>query len=126
MLDDGQRKAIDDLLDAVRRDPTVLPIEQLAAVRAEGMAVDVDRRGDETVVVASPGPDRRLDALSPREREVVMLAAAGFSNAQIADALFISLATVKDHVHSALRRTEMSSRTQLVAAWYGGLGPELS
>ena len=35
--------------------------------------------------------------------------------------LFISLATVKDHMHAILRKTGLSSRAQLIAAWYGGL-----
>lgn len=121
MIDQAQRQAIDELVAAVRSEPTTLPFAQLAAVRDAGLRVEVDRRGDETFVLAQRGPDARLDRLSPREREVVMLAAAGFSNRQIAEALFISLATVKDHVHSALKRTGLSSRTELVAGWYGGL-----
>ena len=40
-------------------------------------------------------------------------------NRQIADALSISLATVKDHVHAVLEKTGCSNRTQLVAAWLG-------
>lgn len=45
--------------------------------------------------------------------------AAGLSNRQIADALFISLATVKDHVHAILTKTGLDSRSQVAAAWYG-------
>lgn len=50
-----------------------------------------------------------------------MLVAAGFSNQQVGAALFISLATVKDHVHSALGKMGLRSRSQIIAAWYGGL-----
>jgi two-component system, NarL family, nitrate/nitrite response regulator NarL len=50
-----------------------------------------------------------------------MLVAGGFSNAQIATALFVSLATVKDHVHAILRKTQLDSRAQMIAAWYGGI-----
>ena len=121
MIDQAQRQVIDELLEAVRPEPTTLPVAQLAAIRNAGLRVEVDRRGGETLVLAQRGPDPRLEQLTRREREVVMLAAAGFSNRQIADALFISVATVKDHVHSALRRTGLSSRTELVAGWYGGL-----
>lgn len=51
-----------------------------------------------------------------------MLAASGYSNAQLATALFISVPTVKDHMHSILRKAGLDSRAQLIAAWYGGLG----
>ena len=48
--------------------------------------------------------------------------AAGYTNQQIAIALSISLGTVKDHVHSILTKTGFETRSQLIAAWYGGLG----
>ncbi len=49
------------------------------------------------------------------------LVAAGFTNAQIADTLFIGVATVKDHVHSILKKTELRSRSEVAACWYGQL-----
>lgn len=122
MIGDEQRAAVDALLEDVRTDPTKLPIQSIAAIRAAGVDVSVERHEGTDVVCITPRADDRLRRLSAREREVAMLAAAGFSNAQIAAALFISVATVKDHMHSALRKTELSSRAQLIAAWYGGLG----
>ena len=121
MISDDHRDRIDGLLRAIRDDPTTMPLREIAEVRAAGLQVEVDRRSGTEVVVVSPQGDPRLERLSPREREVAMLAAAGYSNQQIASALFVSLATVKDHMHSALRKTELSSRSQLIAAWYGGL-----
>lgn len=58
----------------------------------------------------------RLAALSPREREVARLVAAGLPNKRIARELGIGLATVKDHVHHALARTGLPSRAALAAA----------
>ncbi len=43
-----------------------------------------------------------LDALSPREREVLALMAEGYSNAGIARRLFVTEGTVEKHVHSIL------------------------
>jgi len=63
-----------------------------------------------------------LPALTPRERDVLLLVADGMSNAQIATALFLSQATVKSHLRSILSKFHLSSRTEVVAlAWRTGL-----
>lgn len=85
------------------------------------VSITVDREGEEPVVYVAPRPDRRFDVLTKREFEVATLVAAGFTNAQIADTLFISVATVKDHVHSILKKTELGTRSEVAACWYGGL-----
>lgn len=51
--------------------------------------------------------------ITRREKEILQLIIAGNSNQEIADALFISLATVKDHIHNLFRKTEVKSRVQL-------------
>ena len=119
MVDDHTRRRVRALLDALRDRPTELPVAELVELAVTPVQVEVDRRGDEPVVFVWPRPDPRFDALSPREYEVATLVAAGFSNAQIADALFISVATVKDHVHSILAKTDLASRSEVAAAWYG-------
>jgi pimeloyl-ACP methyl ester carboxylesterase/DNA-binding CsgD family transcriptional regulator len=55
-------------------------------------------------------------ALSPREREVVILVARGLSNRQVAEELSISPATVERHVANILGKLGYHSRAQ-VAAW---------
>jgi DNA-binding CsgD family transcriptional regulator len=60
--------------------------------------------------VAGPG------SLTPREREVVGLLAAGLTNSQLADRLYISPRTAAVHVSNILAKLGMSSRTE-VAAW---------
>lgn len=121
MIDPEVRRRVDALLTTVRRDPDVLPVAEVVALRETGLDVGIDRSDeDETVVYVTQRPDPRLARLTPREREVATLAAAGFSNEQIAATLFVSLATVKDHMHSIFSRTGLTSRSQLVAAWYGG------
>lgn len=54
--------------------------------------------------------------LTGREVEVLRLAAAGEPNAQIADQLFISAATVKTHLNRAYEKLGVRSRTAAVAA----------
>ena len=51
--------------------------------------------------------------LTAREREIIELIGAGRSNQEIADRLFVSLATVKDHNHNIFRKTGVRSRLEL-------------
>lgn len=121
MADVETRRRVRALLDAVRERPTELPLESVVQLAASGVNLSIDRDGPEPVVFVNPRPSARFDALTPREFEVATLVAAGFSNAQICEALFISVATVKDHVHSILAKTDLESRTEVAAAWYGSL-----
>jgi DNA-binding CsgD family transcriptional regulator len=52
--------------------------------------------------------------LSSREDEVLQLMAQGFSNADIANKLFLSLSTVKTHVSNLFFKMEVKSRTQAI------------
>lgn len=119
MLQEGTRRNLDALLGAIRHRPTELPLAEIVALAREPVSVSIDRRSDEVVVVVTPRPHPRFEALSVRESEVAALVAAGLGNAQIAETLFISLATVKDHVHAILTKTNLRSRSAVAAAWHG-------
>jgi DNA-binding NarL/FixJ family response regulator len=67
---------------------------------------------------ASPVPPRRLADLTDREREVVALAGAGLSNAEIAARLVLSPATAKTHVSRAMVKLGVRDRAQLVVFAY--------
>jgi DNA-binding NarL/FixJ family response regulator len=54
-----------------------------------------------------------LDRLSQREREIATLIAAGDSNPEIANRLFLSRKTVERHVSNILARTGARNRTEL-------------
>lgn len=53
--------------------------------------------------------------LSPREVEVLELASEGATNREIADRLFISVGTVKNHVHNILEKLHLKNRAQIAA-----------
>ena len=58
---------------------------------------------------------RRFDRLgiTPRERDVIALLREGKTNREIAQALFISEATVKDHNHNLYRKCGVRNRVEL-------------
>jgi DNA-binding NarL/FixJ family response regulator len=64
-----------------------------------------------------PAPEQ-LDELTPREREVMGLVAAGLTNDEIADHLVISRATAKTHVSRTLLKLHARDRAQLVTLAY--------
>jgi DNA-binding NarL/FixJ family response regulator len=72
---------------------------------------------------SAPTPEEPPEAftqLTPREQEVLQLIATGCSNREIAEKLYISERTVKNHVNSLLRRLNLRDRTQvaiLAAKW---------
>jgi DNA-binding NarL/FixJ family response regulator len=63
-------------------------------------------------------PEPYLEALTPREREVLTQVAQALSNAEIADALHLTEATVKTHVGRILAKLGMRDRVQLVVFAY--------
>ena len=64
---------------------------------------------------ASPEETERLGRLTNREWEILCLLADGESGAAIADKLFISPTTVRNHVQHILAKLEVHSRVEAVA-----------
>jgi DNA-binding NarL/FixJ family response regulator len=65
-----------------------------------------------------PGATKALDGLTDREREVMSLVAAGLSNEEIAERLYMSPATAKTHVSRSMIKLGARDRAQLVVFAY--------
>ncbi len=108
-----------ELLDAVRRTlEGESPLNQELAMQLISRFTREGRKPHESPPPPSAGPQRRgagapaLEALTPRELEVLQLLAQGKSNPQIAQELVISRLTAKTHVERIIRKLKVSDRTQ--------------
>ena len=100
----------DDLVDAIR----------VVAAGDALLAPSVTKRLIEEFA-ARPGPISAppgLSRLTERELEVLRHVARGMSNAEIADALFVSETTVKSHVSHVLTKLDVRDRVQAVVVAY--------
>jgi DNA-binding NarL/FixJ family response regulator len=105
------------------------PAELLAAIRAvaSGDAV-VSPRVTRRLLsqhahrlpagTSQPRPSAPVSQLTAREHEVLLEIAQGLSNAEIADKLVLSEATVKTHVGRILSKLELRDRVQIVVFAY--------
>ena len=77
---------------------------------------------ESATTAAEPGT---VDAfgISKREQEVILLICQGLTNQEIADTLFISLKTVKDHNYRIFQKTGVRNRVELVQLVRGTMQP---
>jgi DNA-binding CsgD family transcriptional regulator len=89
---------------------------------AHGLA-RVSALADEIASSAKLGPDSIGD-LTPRERDVVLLAAVGLSNRQIGARLYLAEGTVRNYLSTAFDKIGVSRRSEL-ASRLSSMGPDL-
>jgi DNA-binding NarL/FixJ family response regulator len=65
------------------------------------------------IPAAAPTRERERSPLSQREREIVALVAQGFKNKEMAEKMFISEQTVKNHLHNIFDKLGVSDRLEL-------------
>jgi DNA-binding NarL/FixJ family response regulator len=97
----------DELVDAVER---VAAGDAVFSPRLAGFVLDAFAAG------VPEAHDEGLDALSPREREVMRLIARGYTYREVARELVLSVKTVETHVSAVLRKLQLSNRHEL-ARW---------
>lgn len=112
----GKGSEPEELLSAIRvaaaGDALLSPVATkglIARFLAQGGDLDDDR---------DPARAERLDALTVREREVLVQVAGGHSNDEIAERLEVSPLTVKTHVNRAMSKLGARDRAQLVVIAY--------
>ena len=104
--------------------PTAQVVEAVRAVAAGDAVLSpavtrqlLDQVGRRLPAPVSRAPDE-LGQLTEREREILRMLAAGLSNAEIAEALVVSEATVKTHVSNLLGKLGLRDRVQAVIYAY--------
>lgn len=76
--------------------------------------IDPDLRAAAAVAAVAEGGRGRLEALSRREREVLVHLAHGLTNNEIAEKLFLSRRTVETHRANLIAKLNLRTRTALV------------
>lgn len=93
-----------------------LPFEELLGAVIDALRATGGRRAELLAALRSRQRDADLLArLTGRERDVLAALATGHTAAQIASREHLSLATVRSHVHSIMRKLEVSSQLTAVA-----------
>src|ERR1039457_2457117 len=84
-----------------------------AAVIRQFVANDEAQPSVHSLVPPPPTRERERSPLSQREREIVALVAQGFKNKEMAEKMFISEQTVKNHLHNIFDKLGVSDRLEL-------------
>jgi DNA-binding NarL/FixJ family response regulator len=84
-----------------------------AAVIRQFVANEEPAVQPQTPTTAPSGRERERSPLSQREREIVALVAQGFKNKEMAEKMFISEQTVKNHLHNIFDKLGVSDRLEL-------------
>lgn len=84
-----------------------------AAVIRQFVAAEEQQQAPAPPPMQPPQRERERSPLSQREREIVALVAQGFKNKEMAEKMFISEQTVKNHLHNIFDKLGVSDRLEL-------------
>jgi DNA-binding NarL/FixJ family response regulator len=104
LKDTPPEQLVTAILRVAAGEPMLSPSVTSRLIAAVTTPQDHDRRG---------AARRRLAALTPRERDVALAVGRGSTNAEIAGALYMSLATVKAHVSQVIAKLGVDNRVQV-------------
>ena len=117
-------RALIDLGAAMRREREAVaarePLRRALDMAVEFGALALERRAREELAASGARPRRGVargrDALTPSEVRIATSAAAGMSNKEIAQSLFLTMRTVETHLTHAYRKLGIASRSELPEA----------
>jgi DNA-binding NarL/FixJ family response regulator len=109
----GKTASTDDLLAGIR---TIAAGDSLLSPQATRALITRFLAAPEPG--SHPAPPDNLTDLTAREREVMALAAEGYSNDEIAAKLYLSTHTVRTHIHRTMMKLHARDRAQLVVIAY--------
>lgn len=104
----------------LKNSPAERIISAIRAVNAGGTVFQEDILKYVRDKITPAGGGAVFSELTPRETEVVELIAEGLSNQQIAERLFLSNGTVRNHISTILEKTGLEHRTQIAVMWLKG------
>ena len=78
-------------------------------------ALEAEKQQRESTPSLPPPAQSLIEPLSPRELEVLHLMAAGLSNQEICERLFLALSPVKGHNRTIFGKLQVQRRTEAVA-----------
>jgi DNA-binding NarL/FixJ family response regulator len=102
----GDPRAARELVERAR---AIVPV---GATRIAAELATLAERYDDVAVAATPNPEV-VAALTKAERRVAEAVAAGRTNREVADHLFVSVKTVDFHLQAIYRKLGVRSRTEL-------------
>ena len=113
---DDALETIDEAIDLLELTDMAPALERMRTLRRELGATPTasSGTGGAPVRATEPAPTPLADPLTARETEVLGLVAMGLSNREIAKRLFVSVGTVKTHIHRILAKLEVRNRTRAV------------
>jgi DNA-binding CsgD family transcriptional regulator len=116
LLEVDRRRAADAFRAAAEHGHELgaLTLVELAERELRALGVRTWRRGSAPTNIDGAG-------LTDREREIVLLAAEGASNPEIAEQLFLSRKTIERHISNALAKLGVRNRTELAARFSAAL-----
>lgn len=101
----------------LKNSPAERIIAAIRAVNAGGTVFQEDILKYVREKISPAGSSDIFKELTPRELDIVRLIAEGLSNRQIAEKLFLSDGTVRNHISAILEKTGLEHRTQIAVMW---------
>lgn len=114
----GQLPRVPEIKVSLTTMATLLPAVRLLRSGYQVATIDADEAGQACIPGQQVSAWERFEKLTEREAEIVRLILRGWDNAEIADALMLSSATIKSHVHNVMTKLDLRNRIDVIVTAY--------